>query len=261
MFFAIFIVLLLLAMVVHELSHGMIMRKYGIKVPEAGLGLPIAGLPHLAIRVSPAFTFKIHPFLLGAYVRPVGEARIEKLSYQKKAHIYGAGVIANFIMGFLMTMPWLIVKIAKRPETWAATLPVLLALMLLTFLLWRFAKKTSAYVFPFLGVVMTGYLVWSIFSAGVKESLMGPVGLVTMALGFASFNQVMMWGALISIGFAMMNLMPFLPLDGGRIMTGFLEDRFDLKQGARKAITAASTAFFLAIIVLVFFADASRLIS
>ena len=261
MFFIIFIVLILLAMVVHELSHGMIMRKYGIKVPEAGLGLPISCLPSLAIRVSPTFTFKIHPFLLGAYVMPVEEARIEKLSYLKKAHIYGAGIIANFIMGFLMMIPWVIVKIVKQPETWAASLPILLVLILLTFILWRFSRKMSAYVFPFLGVVMAGYLAWSIISVGAKESLMGPVGLVTMALGFASFYQVMMWGALISVGFAMTNLLPFLPLDGGIIMTGFLEDKFDLKQGTKKAITTASTVFFLAIIVLVFFADASRLIS
>lgn len=261
MFFVIFIVLILLVMAVHELSHGMIMRKYGIKVPEAGLGLPIPHLPSLSIRVSPTFTFKIHPFLIGAYVRPAEEERIEKLFYPEKAHIYGAGIIANFIMGFLMIMPWMIVKIVKQPETWAANLPVLLVMMLLIFILWKFSGKISAYVFPFLGVVMTGYLVWSIISAGVGESLMGPIGLVTMAFGFTSFYQVMMWGALISVGFAMMNLLPFLPLDGGRITTGFLEEKLNLNQGVKKAITAASTVFFLAIMVLVFSADIARLMS
>jgi len=259
MFFAIFIILILVALVVHELSHGMAMRRYGVEVPEAGLGLPIPRLPSLAIKFSSGFTFRIHPFLLGAYVRPKSSEDIEKLSYQEKAHIYGAGVIANFIMGILIIIPWTIVKLFKYPEEIAANLIVLILLIAAVFVLWRFSKKISAYILPFMGVAMMVYLVWSLAAVGAEESVMGPVGLFTMGMGFVSFYQATIWGAYVSIGFAMMNLLPFLPLDGGRIMTEFLQHKFKAGNSVEMGIKVASAAFFLAIIILVFFTDFSRI--
>lgn len=261
MFFTIFIVLLLLALTVHELSHGIIMRKYGIVVPEAGLGLPLPYLPSISIRVSPNFTFKIHPFLIGAYVRPAEEAQIEKLPYREKAHIYGAGIIANFIMGFLMIMPWMIVKLIIHPEARVTNLLILILLVFLTFVLWRFGGKISAYVFPFLGVVMVSYLIWSMITIGVKENIMGPIGLFKMGLGLVSLYQATMWGAQVSIGFAMFNLLPLIPLDGGRIAMGFLEDRPNLNYGVKKTITIGSITLFFALIILVLFVDVARTIS
>ena len=259
MFFAIFIILILVALIVHELSHGIAMRMHGVEVPEAGLGLPIPRLPSLAIKFSSGFTLRIHPFLLGAYVRPKNAEEMGRLSYQERAHIYGAGIIANFIMGILIIIPWTIVKLFKYPEDLTANLIALILLIATAFILWGFSKKISAYILPFLGLAMTIYLIWSLVAVGAEESIMGPVGLFTMGMGFMSLYQATIWGAYVSIGFAMMNLLPFLPLDGGRIMTEFFQHKLKAGNRVETGIKVASTAFFLAIIILVFFADFSRI--
>ncbi len=50
-----------------------------------------------------------------------------------------------------------------------------------------------------------------------------------------------------------------LPLDGGRIMTEFFQHKLKAGNRVETGIKVASTAFFLAIIILVFFADFSRI--
>lgn len=261
MFFAIFIFLIMVALLVHELSHGKAMRKYGIEVPEAGLGLPIPYLPSLAIRLSNDFTFRIHLFLLGAYVSPKNEKRIKNLSYRERAHIYGAGIMANIIMGLAMIILLMVVDMIKRPEGIAHDCLMIALCSALILVFWKFGGKISAYVLPLLSPAMMGYLIWSVFSHGAKESLMGPIGIFTLGYGFSNPYQVLIYGAIVSIGLALTNLLPFWPMDGGRILTDFFKDRFCLGEGFEKGVSTAGLILTVALVILVFFSDITRLLS
>jgi Zn-dependent protease len=235
------------------------MRRCGIRDLEVGLGIRIPRVPFLSIKFSSGFIFKVHLFFLGIYVRPQNIEEIERLSYREKAYIHGAGIIANAIMGVLIIISWTIVKLVKYPESLTTSLIVLVLLAAIIFVLWRFSKEISAYVFPFLGLAMLIYLIWSLTSVRAEGTVMGPVDLFAMGMGFVSLYQATIWGAYVSIGFAMINLLPFLPPDGGRIITEFLQYKFKAGKSVETVIKLASIAFFLAVAIISFLSGIFRI--
>jgi len=264
MFFAIFIILVLVVFALHELAHGRAMLKYGIRVPEAGLGIPIKHVPCLRIKISPAFTFCLHPFLLGAYVRPAEgeEEKMEGLPYRAKAHIFGAGIAVNLVFSFLLNIGLLLALLAVNPEGWNLHATVLMAVYLpLTAIFLRFGKFLSSYVFPILGLCLTGFLIWSISTLGMQKSVMGPIGIVQMGLSIDTLGEAVAWGAMISMGLAFINLLPLFPFDGGRIFKALLEEKLNLGQEVGNAISAAGFLLVIVFIAAVFLSDLFRVFS
>jgi len=259
MFFVIFIVLVLAVIALHELNHGRLMVRYGIKVPEAGLGIPVKFLPCLSLKISPRFTFKLHPLLLGAYVQPADEKEIERLSYQEKAHIFGAGIVANLVISFLLNAFLMVALLIIRPERWDMGDTIYLAAyVILAVIFLRFDKFLSKYVFPFLGLLLTGYLIWSIIHLGFQKSLMGPIGIVQAGLSITSLIEATAWAAVVSLGLGLINLLPLYPLDGGRILKAFLEKKSNLSLGIRNAILGGGSVLLVLLIVAVVFSDLFR---
>lgn len=261
MLFVIFLVLLLLALASHELSHGIAMRRNGIKVPEAGLGFPIPHLPSLKIRISPTLTFYIHPFLLGAYVKPSNEEDIEILPYSAKTDIYAAGVIANFILGFILLALSLIWAMAIGLELLILNQPITLAVsIILPILLWFGRRIFSRYLFPFLGFPLVGYLAWSIATHGIGQTVMGPVGAVQIALKLSNLPEILLWGGAISIGLGLVNLMPIVPLDGGRTLLALIERIFGEKPALERIVTLAGVLAISLLIITVMYSDIFRVL-
>ncbi len=262
MFIVIFLVLLFLALVVHELSHGRVMRRYGIEVPEGGLGLPISGLPHLKIRISPTFTFCIHPVLLGAYVKATNEEDIEKLSYAAKSHIFGAGLNANLIMGFILLALATIWGMICNIELliWNPVI-VLVVSAVLPIGLWFGSRLLSIYLYPILGFPLLGYLVWSIIKVGLAKSLMGPVGAIDIASRISTFPGILLWGAMVSIGLAFVNLLPILPLDGGRTLQALIRKMFGKNETLERNLAVIGIFLVALLVVMVMYTDILRLLS
>ena len=115
----IFIIILSALVIVHELGHFLVARKFGIRVDEFGLGFPP--------RAKKLFTWKSTPFTLnwlpfGGFVKIFGENPSENSprkdlgvplglssgdSFQSKnrsiqAAVLGAGVVGNFIFAWLL---------------------------------------------------------------------------------------------------------------------------------------------------------------
>ena len=261
MFFVIFLVLLLVALAVHELSHGWVMKYYSIEVPEAGLGIPIPHLPYFRIKISPTFTFCIHPLLLGAYVTPANDKDIETLPYSAKAHIFGAGSIGNFIMGFILLALSLILGLIFNLELliWDLMIPLAVS-VILPILFWKGSRVFSIYVFPVLGFFLIGFLAWSIMTFGVSKSVMGPVGIVHIGMKFSTFPEILLWGANVSIGLALVNLLPLLPLDGGRTLIALVKEVFGENQAAERIITITGIFILSLLVVIVMYSDISRVL-
>jgi len=237
------------------------MKKRGIIVPEAGLGFKIFNLPYLKIRVSPEFTFCIHPFLLGAYVRPANGEDINRLPYSAKTHIYGAGVIANLIMGAILLGLYVILAMIEKDTITSRAVIILAVSVGSSLLLWIGSRIFCSYIFPFLGFLILGQLAWSVMKTGLGESVMGPIGIIQSGLNISTFPEAVFWGANISIGLALINLLPIVPLDGGHIFLAVMEKIFGNKGAIRAIVTTVGIIAFSLLIMAVMYSDILRLLS
>ncbi|MEK9171779.1 MAG: RIP metalloprotease RseP [Patescibacteria group bacterium] len=106
----IFIIILSALIIVHELGHFLIAKRFGIRVDEFGLGFPP--------RITKLFTWKGTPFTLnwlpfGGFVKIFGENPADKIedlvtdNFQSKnrgiqASVLVSGVVGNFLFAWLL---------------------------------------------------------------------------------------------------------------------------------------------------------------
>lgn len=226
MLFAIFIALLVVALVAHELNHGLKMRRYGIQIAEVGLGFLIPGLRRFSISIrTSSFVFKINPILLGAYVEPVDKKAIKALPYSQQAHIAGAGPIANLMMASVLFFVLYILAWALMGFSWELVVRLFIAILFFI-IFWKCSRVLSVYVFPVLGLAVAGFLIWSLITFGVGESLIGPIGIVQLGKSAVNISEILVLGFAISLGLGLINLLPIIPLDGGRILLALIERVF-----------------------------------
>src|SRR3989344_3303693 len=113
MLFALGLGLFIACIIAHEFGHAIVMNRYGIRLSDAGIGLPWG--PYITLPkkwfawVEKDFEVRIYLLLLGAYVNPVNEKVICALPYETKAHVFGAGIIANFLftIGFIPLLAYI----------------------------------------------------------------------------------------------------------------------------------------------------------
>jgi len=99
-----------------------------------------------------------------------------------------------------------------------------------------------------------------------SKAVVGPVGagqLTVEAVRSFGLSNVLFLGGLISMGFALFNVIPVPPLDGGGMVIGLIEG---IRRGRRlsprtvRLAYAIGTAFIITLFVLVFYSDILRLI-
>lgn len=99
-----------------------------------------------------------------------------------------------------------------------------------------------------------------------SKAVVGPVGagqLTVEAVRSFGLSNVLFLGGLISMGFALFNVIPVPPLDGGGMVIGLIEG---IRRGRRlsprtvRLAYAIGTAFMITLFVLVFYSDILRLI-
>lgn len=197
----------------HEAGHALAMRRYGIPIEEAGIGLPFA--PRLVLpptRRRP-FRISVSPWLLAAYVTPAKTHadRINELPYIDQAWISGAGITVNAITGCTLGA-----VLSAIGNDWpkAAILGGIAAAVAVR------PRHFCAYLAPALSIPVAVLTAWTLFATiGQPE---GPVGTgqalhTTTLFGAASVT------ATIALGLALLNLLPFHPFDGGRIVASVAE--------------------------------------
>src|SRR3972149_11126960 len=102
----IFIAILSLLILVHELGHFFMARKFGIKVEEFGFGYP----PRLWGKKIGETIYSLNLLPFGGFVRMLGEDPTSKklprsFSTQtrgKRALVLIAGVVMNFLLGVIL---------------------------------------------------------------------------------------------------------------------------------------------------------------
>ncbi len=97
-FFGIFLLILL-----HEFSHFLVAKKFGVKVEEFGIGYP----PRLLSKKIGETVYSLNLFLFGAFVRVAGETENEKDSFFAqpllvRLFVALAGVFSFWLMAFFL---------------------------------------------------------------------------------------------------------------------------------------------------------------
>ena len=94
---------ILFLVVLHELGHFVLAKKFGVRAEEFGIGLPFT--PALFKKKIGATVYSLYPLLIGAFVRLLGEekhstdpASFSAQSVKKRLLIVGGGVASSWLV-------------------------------------------------------------------------------------------------------------------------------------------------------------------
>ena len=103
----VFLIVLSVLVIVHELGHFIMARKFGVLVEEFGFGLP----PRIIGKKIGETLYSINLFPFGGFVKLHGEDSNERLKHPKRAFskkskkarfaIVVAGVVINFLLAIV----------------------------------------------------------------------------------------------------------------------------------------------------------------
>jgi len=271
------LIAILSVLLVHELSHGFVLRAQNLPVKSVG-----------------AMAFIVIP---GAFVEP-DEKRLKKAPIMQRLRVYGAGSFANILLA-LLCLSILLVAVVPRPGVYV----------------WETAENTPAYgvlqpgmrLFSINGVqmnewgdfhdfmdnthpgdnltIVTNENIFTITIASSEENEnLGYLGLVPISaisrsdfinplftlaaisygiVGYPLFHPycndsflpwpiitLLTWMFLLNFAIGLFNMLPAIPLDGGYILSGIIEKRTSAKTARRVAL--GFSFFVLALIIVSF---------
>lgn len=225
---------------IHETGHFLVARLCKVKVKEFAIGFG----PTIWQKQGKETKYALRLIPLGGFVSMEGEEErsdkegsFSNSSVSKRIAIVVAGGLVNIIFA------------------------ILVYIILMTIMTGNFSKALSA----------TGAFAFSIveslkllFSGGVTvDQLMGPVGIsevVAQTSGIAEFIYIL---ALISMSLGVTNLLPFPPLDGGKVVLLLIEGirKKPLKESTEIKIQMLGFAILITLSILVTYNDVGRMVN
>ena len=94
------IIALIVIAIVHEFAHGVVSKRFNIKIKSSGF----------------AFLGIFAPILPAAFVEP-DEKQIKKASFFEKVSVYGAGSTSNFLFGIVFLLLFLLIGLGMSKIT------------------------------------------------------------------------------------------------------------------------------------------------
>jgi len=246
MFLAIVIFLLYFSIVYHEYGHFVEMRRLGVGVAEAGIGMPlgprISYTPKNGKFSGVRLSFYLLTFFLGAFVKETREGgkKLASLSFVDKAEIFVAGPVKNIYVGCaLLILSIFVYAFFHADPSWGWSAWAFyffralfvspygyLPLGTIVFLL-CFKRVFATYLAPIFGAVCATLIAKSLFLGGfgpVVSSVVGPVGFVQVLSEQAvDISSALYVASELSLGLGALNLLPIFPLDGGQLFLPFIE--------------------------------------
>lgn len=243
----VFIVILALLVLSHEIGHFVAAKKAGVKIEEFGFGFP----PRLLSFKKGETIYSLNLIPLGGFVKIYGEDGQHKEDSRSFSSQSVRQRFQMLISGVLMN--------------------IVLAIFLLTIL--------SIFVYPWyqglwMGLVNTFYLIgliiialaqlfWQLILTGrFQGEVFGPVGIASLTgkVVEMGFLNVLYFTALLSINLAIINVLPFPALDGGRLLFLAIEKikGKPVSQKTEKAIHTAGFALLILLMLIVTFRDIQR---
>ena len=234
------VIILGFLVLIHETGHFLVARLCKIKVNEFSIGFG----PLIWKKETEKTKYAIRLIPLGGYVSMLGEEErseeegsFSKASIPKRIAIVAAGGLVNILFA------------------------IILYVILVTVITGNFIT----------GLTSSGDIInamWEsiklIFTGGVTaDNLVGPIGIseiVAQTTGLIDFFYIM---AIISLSLGVTNLLPFPPLDGGKILIYIIEAirRKPLKENFELKLQMIGFVALIALSIYVAFNDVGRIIS
>lgn len=233
----------------HEAGHALALRRYGVPIVEAGLGLPFG--PRITLKPTRRrpFRLSISLLLVGAYVTPDSDhmERLEALPYTDQAWYAGAGIAVNAVTGAAL---FAILRAVEHQWIPAAIFGGIAAVIVAA------PRVFCAYIVPALALPVTALLAKTLTTSIGQPS--GPVG-VARLLHVSSPSNALWAAALVAVNLALFNIFPIYPLDGGRIASALVQRWAG--RNASKVFQGGSALLMLGLLAYIVGDDAWWLIS
>ena len=233
------VIILGFLVLIHEAGHFLVARLCKIKVNEFAIGFG----PLIWSKETEKTKYSLRLIPLGGYVNMLGEEErseeegsFSEASIPKRIAIVAAGGLVNIIFAILLYI--ILVAIVTGNIGTAVT---------------------SAGTFIMSRVESIKFL----FTGGVTvDNLMGPIGIsevVAQTSGLIDFLYIM---ALVSMSLGVTNLLPFPPLDGGKILIYISEAirRKPLKENFELKLQMVGFLVLITLSVYVAFNDVGRIV-
>lgn len=191
---------------IHEFGHFSVARLCGITVKEFSIGFG----PTIFKKQGKTTTYYLKAIPLGGYVNILGEEEnvqdegsFSTAPIWKRILIVMAGGLVNIIFALVtyFLLVFVILHSAKTPNS----------LQLSISAVWSFIYQ----VYESLKLLFTG-------GVGINQ-FVGPVGISEMVVSTAGLKEYIYLLAVVSLSLGVTNLLPFPPLDGGKIVLLLIE--------------------------------------
>ena len=233
------VVILGFLVLIHEAGHFLVARLCKIKVNEFAIGFG----PLIWSKETEKTKYSIRLIPLGGYVNMLGEEErsdeegsFSKASIPKKIAIVAAGGLVNIVFAVVLYVILIAIVTGNIGEAISSSGDLIMAMVESIKLL---------------------------FTGGVSvDNLMGPIGIsevVAQTSGIIDFLNIM---ALVSVSLGFTNLLPFPPLDGGKILIYIIEAirRKPLKEDFELKLQLAGFLVLITLSVYVAFNDVGRIL-
>lgn len=217
----VFILILGFLVLVHELGHFLSARKLGIGVEEFGLGLP----PKIFGWKKNGIVYSLNAIPLGGFVKikgEDGEGKEDKDSFAnrpiwQRLIVLISGVSMNFVAAWILLIILFGVGMPQGAEYRMQPQSPLLATI-------NGSKAVVAYTRQ-IGEAFGGMArdIWQ--GRGIGQNLGGPIAIAAATNDVLDYGwpYVLLFAAVLSINLAIINILPFPALDGGRILFLIIE--------------------------------------
>lgn len=235
---------------IHETGHFLIAKLCKVKVNEFSIGFG----PVIWRKETKETKYALRLIPLGGFVRMEGEEErsdnegsFSKASVPRRIAIVAAGAIVNIIFALIIYFILSAVIISQNAEI-ASNFQ-------------NTVKLAGSSTAKFATETIEG--VKNLFTGKItKDQLIGPVGIsevVAKTNGFAEFTYIL---AVISISLGVTNLIPFPPLDGGKILLLIIEAirSKPLKEDTEIKIQLLGFAILIGLSIFVTFNDIVRIL-
>lgn len=222
---------------IHELGHFLVAKMFNVKIKQFAIGFG----PTIWKKQGKETSYELKAIPLGGFVNMLGEEEpveddraYNKLSILNRMCILVAGGTVNIIFGLLVC--------------------AIIATSMLGL------KNGLTFTGQFWGATVNGIV--QLFTGNVgADQLVGIVGISDMVVATNGLQEFAYMLAVISVSLGVTNLLPFPPLDGGKVFLLIIEAirRKPLKQNIEVGIQMAGFFLLIGISIFVTYNDILRL--
>ncbi len=233
---------------IHETGHYISAKLCKIRVNEFAIGFG----PKIWKKKSKQTEYELRLIPLGGFVNLEGEAEesdkdgsFSKASVPKRIIVVAAGAVVNIVFGMLAYF----------------------CLIFIRYLIVKNANILEAIQYSFFAIVELIKTMWlsivELFSGHVGISdMVGPIGISDMVSKSSGLTEFIYLLSIISISLGITNLLPIIPLDGGKIVLLIIEGirKKPLNKELEMKIQSIGFLALILLSIIVAFNDISRIV-